>query len=226
MKKILLLGFVLISACQHGMVSAVQPTDEQRMTQLIAATVQINISCPLFGDGSGSGVIISTTLNGTSKILTAGHLLPAPECTLTVVTRDGKEYPTKVIKVDQDVDLMLLDVDAALGTFTPVAAYSYLGQPVTVVGFPAQLADGMDTHLTVSRGWMETDLGDLTRVSADIYFGNSGGAGFSDDNQVIGIVSCLYGFDIDGIGTVPVPAQFFLVSTKTINEFLKVDTSP
>lgn len=219
MKFITLL--LVLSACQTGTLGPVESPEQIRIDKLVAATVKIDVECGEDG-GSGTGVVISTALAGYSKILTAAHLGsddPTVECTYEITNSEGKKFQTSVVKKDKVSDLMLLEAVGTVSSFTPVAAYSFVGQNITCVGFPVEMLDDK-THLSVSKGTIKTRFDVEDRVTAGIYFGSSGGACFSDRNQVVGIVSyMLIGINVGGYG-VPLPDHYYVTNAASINKFL------
>lgn len=220
------LAFLLIfSACQTGEKRPPVNVEQTRIGVLVDATVKINVDCGE-DSGSGSGVVISTDVYRTSQVLTAAHLDSADEaveCVFTVVNSKGKEFPAKMTKKDSKLDLMLLTVSDVVSVPTPVAMYSFVGQNVTCVGFPSQVLDD-ELHLSITKGQIASRFIVEDRITADIYFGSSGGPVFNDQNQVVGIVSYLIIGGISSGYPVPFPGQYFASNSVSINKFMKEPT--
>jgi len=143
------------------------------------------------GDGWGSGVIWEG-----NKVVTAEHLVDDREGCTFAVSRAGEDsYPATVAKEDTRTDLALLNVAHDYGV-TVSFARSKLGEAIVVVGYPAQLLDRGNQYLSILYGYIstknvliESEKRYVDRISAPIYFGNSGGPVFNSVGQVVGIVS-------------------------------------
>ena len=130
----------------------------------------------------GSGTHIK--LNNKSYILTCAHLLIDKEDKIVAQDDNGYYHFTEVVKVNEDMDLMLLET-------TTIGKLAYLeisdifpeqGSEVTVIGNPSGLLN-MITDGIISQ--IEKTYYIITNK---IYFGNSGGA-LIYKGKVVGVIS-------------------------------------
>lgn len=156
--------------------------------------------------GSGSGVIISAD----GLIITNGHVVGDAR-DVRVILDDGTVLDGEVTGVDTLTDFAFVDVEAAdlptvtLGDSSDIK----IGQLAISIGnplgrFPSSAAvgiiSGLDRSLDVfgsSRGGSRLDH--LIQTDAAVNSGNSGGALFDGDGELIGITTAQAGMS-DGIG--------------------------
>jgi len=147
---------------------------------------------PLTGGGLGSGVVI----DGNGYILTNYHVVSGAD-DVTVTFSDGTAVDGRVAGTDPGNDIALVKVEAGLPQLEPAKLGDSdaveVGMPVAAVGNPFGLdgtfttgvVSGLDRTLPSSanrraiRGLIQTD--------AAVNPGNSGGALFNMNGQVIGI---------------------------------------
>lgn len=133
----------------------------------------------------GSGVFISKS----GHILTCAHMFePGAFQSITVILKDGRGFPAKLIHRDDERDLALIKiegtgyVDAQL-----TASVLKVGQEVIAIGNPHGLefsvSHGIISHL--DRDIREAFL--FTQVDAPINTGNSGGPLFNMNGELVGI---------------------------------------
>lgn len=154
-------------------------------------------------NGIGSGVIM--TENG--YILTNAHVIDSAR-SVTVITSDGKKHRAKIIGYDSSSDTGVLKIE---GKYTPAkfgdSSEVKVGQTVIAIGTPC------DTSLshTATKGMVSAirkkfafrTLGivaDVIQHDAAISPGNSGGALFDVNGNVIGINSVKIGGEYDNLG--------------------------
>jgi S1-C subfamily serine protease len=96
------------------------------------------------------------------------------------------------------------------------------GEHVYVVGFPVQLSSG-EQELTVTDGIVTggTNEDHEARITAPVYFGNSGGGVWADDGCLVGIAVNIYAAHIDG-SRFPLPyvGQAYMVPADKVLEVL------
>ena len=156
--------------------------------------------------GSGSGVIVSSD----GLIITNGHVVGNAE-NVTVILDDGTVLDGTVTGVDTLTDFAFVDVDATdlpavtLGDSSAIK----VGQLAISIGNPlgrfpgsaaAGIVSGLDRSIDVygsSRGGDR--INHLIQTDAAINSGNSGGALFNGDGELIGITTAEAGIN-DGIG--------------------------
>lgn len=129
--------------------------------------------------GSGSGVILRSYAGGR-LLATAWHVVDE-DCLFTV---EGD--PVKVQAKDEDHDVALLWQQKPTALFPLRDADVYLGMEVVAVGFPLQRSVG-DTTLQVTRGFLAAEYGEQYEITANIYYGNSGGPVFSMKGELVGL---------------------------------------
>lgn len=210
LRKILVLLFILVGC---GTVtsypwpvyqSSHEITDVELIEVLEDKTVRIEVSCFGFGFSShsyGSGAIVLTT--GHTIIATASHVVDKHGiCTINVITVDGSKYVASVVSLDTDHDAALVKVAGhSLGSNTPIEIESTRGEAVTCLGWPISLLNKSGKYLAITRGHITSldivpDVRPkhrLHRVSAVVYFGNSGGGCYTDSGALVGTVTAMYG---------------------------------
>ncbi len=156
--------------------------------------------------GSGSGVVISQD----GLIITNGHVVGDAE-TVNVILDDGSVLEGTVTGVDTLTDFAFVDVEASdlpavtLGDSSGVK----VGQLAISIGnplgrFPSSAAvgiiSGLDRSIDVFGSSQSGNrLNHLMQTDAAINSGNSGGALFNGDGELIGITTAEAGIN-DGIG--------------------------
>lgn len=151
-----------------------------------------------FGTGHGSGVHI-----GNGLFLTAAHVAEAGK-DFTLVTRDGKKIPAKVLWIGKRHDVALLKADfvkAGATNGAPVKVASARlqcerepeGSIVRIVGNPKSLEHVSITgriaklQTAVEPNWPDVQLLDISAAP-----GVSGGPVFDTDGNVVGLVVAGY----------------------------------
>jgi len=108
------------------------------------------------------------------------------------VVLSGKTHKAELVRKDKTTDLALLKVDSSTKGL-PLAAKSDLrvGQQVYALGFPLTFLLGEEPKFTSgmvnSLSGMQDDWGRF-QFSAQVTFGNSGGALVNESGNVIGVV--------------------------------------
>ena len=206
--------------------------------QNVNSTVGITISAETtsrYGYGytyqaSGSGFIISED----GYILTNYHVIEGYS-TVTVATYDGKTYEAKVIGYDQSNDIAVLQIDA--DGLKPVtlgdSSKMRVGDTVLAIGNPLGeltfsltkgIVSAMSRNVTVESG---TTM-NLIQTDCAINSGNSGGALFNMNGEVIGITNAKYSSNgysneasIDNIGfAIPINSVKRIVSCIIDNGYI------
>ncbi len=96
-----------------------------------------------------------------------------------------------------------------------------VGEHVWVVGFPMQLGSG-DQELTVTDGVVAGPVNSdgEARITAPVYFGNSGGGVWGDDGALLGLAVSIYAYTPGGARPVPYVGQSFMVPANLITGWL------
>ena len=144
---------------------------------------------------SGSGFILTED----GYILTNYHVIEDSDSVITVTTYDDESYAAEIVGYDSSNDIAVLKIDAH--GLKPVALGSSdelrVGDTVVAIGNPLgeltfSLTQGvvsaLHREITLSNG---TTL-DLIQTDAAINSGNSGGALFNMQGEVVGITNAKY----------------------------------
>lgn len=192
----------------------------------------------------GTGAIVLSTKN-YSLVQTAAHVTDGYESEnsdtkvfcdkFTLEKRDVHNKIThtydKAVLYKKNVkdDISVLVVPENLGVSSQFASEMYVGQRVRLLGYP-HLRAVKGVHLSYSTGYiMSANLGKqqawkgskgAVRYSAPGYFGNSGGAVWTSDGKIVGIVTSLVGFRTFG-GYIPQNGCLYGLDLKRIKEFYK-----
>jgi S1-C subfamily serine protease len=150
------------------------------------------------GQAAGTGMILTSD----GEILTNHHVVEGATAISVEVVSTGETYDAEVVGYDATSDVAVLRLDDASG-LTPVTTDAdetvQVGDAVTGVGNAngdggaASAAAGtvvaLDQSITVSSetGGESSTLSDLIQVDADIIAGDSGGALYDDDGEVVGM---------------------------------------
>lgn len=143
-------------------------------------------------EGWGSGFIYKG-----NQVITAAHVIDDAEGCSFKVSREGeKVYSGRVIKQNDKADLALMVVNHNYNV-TVEFAESVLGEDIVAVGYPVQPFDGDNQYLSILYGNISTKnipAGDkiVDRISALIFFGNSGGPVFNSLGQVVGMSDLMH----------------------------------
>ena len=154
------------------------------------------------GVSSGSGVIISED----GYIVTNNHVIEDGR-SVTIIMRDGTEYPAEIVGSDDVLDIAVLKIEATglvpavIGTSGSVE----IGETAVVIGNPlgkfgnsvtSGVVSGLDREITIDD---ETMI--LMQTDAAVNPGNSGGGLFNDRGELIGvIVAKSGGTNVEGLG--------------------------
>lgn len=193
------------------------------MKALRRRTVRIEYTCEFSElDLMGSGVVIGRD-KGDTLIATADHVVEAileDECEIIVKDFRGMSDFAEVVGRDEDDDVAILKVGERLGEAAALYDDPYLGMPITCIGWP-MLPHKDVKRRSVTTGSVSTlDVEGYMRISADLYFGNSGGPCFSESGKVVGIVShFMVGGRWMGLPT-PRPGQFYISEADNLKKLL------
>ncbi|MCI3923581.1 serine protease [Paenibacillus sp. TRM 82003] len=141
----------------------------------------------------GTGFIVSE--DGT--IVTNRHVVDGPSAP-RVHLADGSTYTAKIMSVDENVDIAVLDIDASALPTLPLAE-SYDGAedtPVYIIGNPL-FFNGIANE-GVTWGLQPDRDPPMMALQAPIYKGNSGSPVIGRDGRVIGVVYATSSMEKDG----------------------------
>lgn len=189
-----------------------KPQKEPDFEKLLSTTVEITTM-----NGVGAGICIGEDTD-YYYILTAQHVVTLRLGNIVSVRmRDKLIYAGKILKEDPDVDLALVRVkkweDTHLLVVRLADAEPKVKDRVFVVGHP------LGTHWTITEGIISNiDVKSYTLTTATVTYGNSGGALFNTDGNVIGICSGGYMY----ANNIPESNMGLFIRLSVIKEFLKV----
>lgn len=149
--------------------------------ELLVARVRNGVVTVLAGDGWSSGIVLSNA----GLILTAAAPLKG-STEATVVTSDGVERKARLVAVDVQGDVALLQAEGS--GFKPLRALldaPAVGQPILAVGTPFHPALSFST----SRGKLTGQRARLFTTDVRVSPGNAGGPVVDPRGRVVGIVS-------------------------------------
>ncbi len=156
------------------------------------------------GDGHGSGCVVSAD----GYIVTNAHVVGDAE-EVKVLLADGVSSKAKVVRVNSEMDLALIKIDAdGLTAFSlPTASTADVGADVFAIGTPADKELGQTVTKGIISGRRKIDGHSFLQTDVSINGGNSGGALVAKSGQLLGIVNAkLVGRGIEGIGFA-IPAE-------------------
>ncbi len=156
------------------------------------------------GEGHGSGCLVSAD----GYIVTNAHVVGDDE-QVKVLMADGTEAKGKVVRLNADMDLALVKVDAeGLPAFMlPTASQAEVGADVFAIGAPADKELSQSVTKGIISGRRKIEGRSFLQTDVSINGGNSGGALVARSGQLLGIVNAkLVGRGVEGIGFA-IPAE-------------------
>ena len=185
---------------------------------------------------SGSGYILA---NG--YILTNAHVILVGDSnrvypSIEVMfdnSIDKKSYPVRVVEFDAKKDIAVCAFDKIVPSHIQGEGLEFnamqelkVGQPVFTIGNP--LGRGIsftEGYISKAPEYEPEDKREVVRTNITIYGGNSGGALFNHNNEIVGMISyteCKFGYDNKGTQTIILDAHAMsgAVTAKTIVEYL------
>lgn len=210
------LSFLVLTVFVIGLYDYQADANNRGHTQsLKERAVRIEYVCGMTHTAlNGSGVVIARN-SKTTTVVTAAHVVASiakKGCDIIVRDWRGHSGYAKILKFHTASDIAVLEVGEPIGKAAPLHSGAYLGQAISCVGWPViPNSPGVD-QMSITRGWVSTVVGRYLRISADIFFGNSGGACFSREGHVVGIVSFFYstGVNVPFNLPTPRPGQFYI----------------
>jgi S1-C subfamily serine protease len=200
-KLVAVLAF--LAACAVPRTADGGPRTPVGVTQAISHTVHL--------DESGcTGVNV-----GNGFLVTAAHCVPD-------WTGVGDEYEGGVlgyVDPDEDFAIVLMDDPAYAGTPVKLRAAD-VGERLFVVGYPTQMGSRKQA-LTVTDGVYTGVVNDKheERITAEVYFGNSGGGVWGEDGALLGIAVNIWA-DSGSSPPMPYAGQAFMVPVARFRSWL------
>ena len=149
------------------------------------------LTVPSSGEGSGA------LIDPRGLVLTNAHVVAQAQ-TISVVLSDGRAVPARLLGLDSDLDLAVLEVPEAKGMpIIPLGSSAglMLGETVVAIGNPLGLGSSVSQGV-VSQPLREVELKrgvsqDYIQIDAPINPGNSGGALVNLDGELVGIPTAI-----------------------------------
>jgi len=142
----------------------------------------------------GSGVIV----NDKGRILTNAHVVGDSD-TVKVTLADGTDLDAKVVGVDRQSDLAVIQLQGDLPKLRPItfgdSSKLRLGELVLAVGNPFGVGQAVTMGIVSAKGRASlgiTDYEDFIQTDAAINPGNSGGALVNLKGELVGINTAIY----------------------------------
>src|SRR5512138_3740512 len=162
--------------------------------------------------GAGSGIV----WDSSGLILTNNHVVGRR--TPIVLLQDDREYESRLVARDPDVDLALLSIDAAgLTPLRPVSVPPRVGEMVFAFGHPwgqrNTVTRGIVSALVTAQNRRGETL-PVVRSDAPLAPGNSGGPLVNARGEVVGINAMIVGGD-----------QSVSIAASVVNDFVKKATA-
>ena len=185
-------------------------TVESVAASTAASVVEVKTSTvqrgSFFGDyvtsGAGSGVIISED----GYIVTNNHVIEDAN-EITVTLKSGKDYKATLVGTDDKTDIAVLKIDAkglSPATFGDSSSVA-VGEQIIVIGNPLGSLGGSVTTGIISATDREIEVENMTmtllQIDAAVNPGNSGGALFNLNGELVGVVNAKYSSEeVEGLG--------------------------
>jgi S1-C subfamily serine protease len=168
------------------------------------------------GSGSSSGTAFFITKDG--YLLTNNHVVKG--CSISKLSYRNKDYDTKLIATDANLDLALLKADIKPKTFVEFSS----GDPkklqkIFVAGYP--LGKGLSDDLKITSGIISSlkgfkDNSNEIQVDAAINPGNSGGPIVNESGELIAIA-------VSGLSKKSTESINFGIKADAVRTFLKLN---
>ncbi len=186
-----------------------------RKDQIICDEIPIDTAITNVESSSGTAFFVSNR----GHLLTNNHVVEG--CSISKITYRNKEYETKLIATDKNLDLALLKVNLKPKSFINFSKEGAKKlNKIYVAGYP--LGKGLSDDLKISSGIVSSlkgfdDNSNEIQIDAPINPGNSGGPIINENGDLIAIaVSGLAKDQTEGInfGIKSSAAELFLKSNK------------
>ena len=184
---------------------------------------------------SGTGVILKS-FEKKSYILTAHHVITHSDfsCFSEVFKSSDRfmmepSFAHNEIK-DKKNDLALVSVAVNFGINSTVASEAYVGQKLTVAGYPGIDLKSSSQSISINSGEYATEIYEkggclyVFRMTSDVWSGYSGGAVFNVKGQIVGITSFMIAVPVaidKRIFLVPRPGFYFARPYNKIVDMIK-----
>jgi S1-C subfamily serine protease len=183
------------------------PATDSQLTGLVRIASTLTYE---HGRAAGTGMILTST----GEVVTNHHVVEGSTKLRVTVMSTGRSYQASVVGTDARDDVAVLQLRDANGlqTVTPDADGIAVGDAVTAVGdaggapstFTAAAGKILATrqHITTRREGSATSekLRGLIEISSDVISGDSGGATYDDQGEVVGMTTAASAGSTDVVG--------------------------
>jgi S1-C subfamily serine protease len=189
------LGLDRLALSRAAVADDAKETADKVIARSLASSVQLFTEREGGARRSASGVVLSSAADGSTIILTAGHLL-APAVPQTVyVALPGREarIEATILALDVEADIALLEVRDIPATPVEIQTSAHLGDDVWVVSFPwgqrGTVVSGRVSQVRPTETNSFPVEGPVGLIDAAVSYGTSGGGVFdADSGRLVGIV--------------------------------------
>ena len=206
------------------------PTPKPIDLVALAALVRPSVVKVSTGTAAGSGVIVEVDGSGKAVVVTNFHVIEDDPSNIQVLAEDGSSYDAAVLGSDGVKDLAALSVccSESFQAAELSATHPAQGADVFTLGYPLDSDSAVMTRGIVSSVSFEASS-DRWEVQTDasLNVGNSGGALFTADGEIVGITAFVIresgtGVTVEGVGFA-VGSETVLAVLPTLKAGARVD---
>ena len=157
----------------------------QQVSSSVVNVIQVN------PDNTWHDFATGVLIGDGSKVLTCSHCV-SPHYINAIYTKNTNHFlGGKIIFNDPSNDIAILDMGNVVGNASPIKSSSSLeiGNEVFTVGFPYRFA----SEKTLTTGHIAAFEDGLIKIDTSVNNGNSGGALFNTNGEIVGIVNAKLG---------------------------------